>query len=107
MARPRNSRDLVPRNTAARKQAEHHAQGGVLPLDVMLHSMRRSWEIAQTAASEGKEDRETEYLALAVKHASEAAPYCHAKLASVAVKGDADSPLQVIIRRLTDASNAV
>ena len=100
MARPKGVKELVPRNTEGRRQADRAAQTGIVPLDVMLHSMRRSWTIAQQAALEGNEDRETEYLCLAVKHAIEAAPYCHPKLASVAVKGDADSPITVVIRRL-------
>ncbi len=100
MAKTKGAKDLTLRSTAARRQADRAAQTGIVPLDVMLHSMRRSWTIAQRAALEGNEDRELAYLALAVKHAIEAAPYCHPKLASVAVKGDADSPLTIVIRRL-------
>ncbi len=101
MSKTKGSKDLAPRDTLAKRTAEAAVQGGVTPLDIMLHTMRRSWAIAQRAALEGNEAREMEYLSLAVEHAVVAAPYCHPRLASVAVKGDSDTPLQIVIRRLT------
>ena len=71
-----------------------------MPLEVTLHAMRRAWGIAHEFAEAGNTEREMDYLALAVKHAVEAAPFCHPKLASVALKNDEDAPLQVIIRRI-------
>jgi hypothetical protein len=81
MARPKGSRDKAPRLTAARKQAEVAAAEGITPLEVMLRVMRERWE---TQDKDG-----------ALAAAEKAAPYLHAKLASVdsTVKGADGGPV--------------
>lgn len=70
-------------NQEARQKA---AEGGLMPLDYMLDILRNE--------DLSLEDR--------MDAAKAAAPYVHAKLASVEHKGDGGGPLQVIIRRFSD-----
>lgn len=69
-------------NQAARQQA---AEGGIMPLDYMLQILR-------------DEDRDT---AERMDAAKAAAPYVHAKLASVEHTGEGGGALQVVIQRFT------
>lgn len=73
-------------NEEARKQA---AAGGLMPLDFMLSVLR----------DEGN-DNETRMDA-----AKAAAPYVHAKLASVEHKGDGGGPLVLEIVRFADKAS--
>ncbi len=73
-------------NEAARKQA---AEGGLMPLDYMLQILR----------DEDKPDDER------FEAAKAAAPYVHAKLASVEHKGEDGGPLQVIVKKFTLAGD--
>ena len=57
---------------------------GIEPLEVMMHTMRQAWQ---------QEDYET-----AITIAEKAAPYRHPKLASVQHSGDADNPLETVMR---------
>jgi len=68
-------------NKEAREKA---ADGGISPLDYMLDVLRD--ENMETSAR--------------MDAAKAAAPYVHARLASVEHKGEGGGPLQVIIQRL-------
>jgi hypothetical protein len=72
----------------ARALLDGAAEGGELPLDYLLSVMR-----------DVKRDVQTR-----VDAAKAAAPFCHARLATTTLKGDADSggPIQVIIQRFAD-----
>lgn len=73
-------------NEHARKQA---AEGGLMPLDYMLQILR----------NEEKPDDER------FEAAKAAAPYVHAKLASVEHKGDGGGPLVLEIVRFADKAS--
>jgi hypothetical protein len=66
-------------NEAARKQA---AEGGLMPLDYMLSILRD-----ENASQPDRMDA-----------AKAAAPYVHAKLASVEHKGDGGGPVELVTR---------
>ena len=68
-------------NEACRREA---ARTGKMPLDVMLECMRK-------ADAEGREDD-------AAKYAQMAAPYLHAKLATVQHSGAQESPVELVVR---------
>ena len=70
-------------NEEARKAA---AEGGILPLDYMLKILRD----------------ENQDAAIRMDAAKAAAPYVHAKLASVEHSGKDGGPLQVLITRFAD-----
>jgi hypothetical protein len=59
--------------------------GGVLPLEVLVHSMRSYWKRFQTSHDE--KDR-----AMACAIAEKAAPYFHARLASIEHSGEVSIP---------------
>jgi hypothetical protein len=73
-------------NEEARKEA---LASGISPLDYMLSILRD----------------DTAEQAVRMDAAKAAAPYVHAKLASVEHKGDADSPLQLIVKQYTLADH--
>lgn len=73
-------------NEQARKQA---AEGGLMPLDYML-SILRDEDMAPDARMDA---------------AKAAAPYVHAKLASVEHKGEDGGPLQIIVKRFSIAGD--
>ncbi len=90
-ARPNAGRKKgVPNKTTVerlqRRQAliEKAEAEGILPLELMLATMRKSWEAGN----------ETE----AFRQAVECAPYCHAKLSTTKVSGDPDAPVQTVTR---------
>lgn len=69
--------------TAIRKEMQSKAlSGGISPLDYMLQILR-----------DEKQKQEARFAA-----AKEAAPYCHNRLASVEHTGNAESPLEAIMR---------
>ncbi len=71
------------------KAREEALSDGISPLDYMLGVLRDD-----TKSQEARMDA-----------AKAAAPYVHAKLASVEHKGDADSPLQLIVKQYTLADH--
>ncbi|QIG75000.1 hypothetical protein EVC14_002 [Rhizobium phage RHph_I3_18] len=73
-------------NEEARAKA---AEGGLMPLDYMLTVLRD----------------EEQPMAARMDAAKAAAPYVHAKLASVEHKGDGGGPLQVIVKQFTIAGD--
>lgn len=73
-------------NQEARKKA---AEGGIMPLDYMLEVLR----------NEGMEP------SARMDAAKAAAPYVHARLASVEHKGEDGGPLQVIVKQFVLADN--
>lgn len=73
-------------NEQARKQA---AEGGLMPLDYMLSILRD-----ENMAPDARMDA-----------AKAAAPYVHAKLASVEHKGEDGGPLQIIVKRFSIAGD--
>lgn len=73
-------------NDLARRKA---AEGGIMPLDYMLDVLRD----------------EEQPMAARMDAAKAAAPYVHAKLASVEHKGDGGGPLQVIVKQFTIAGD--
>jgi hypothetical protein len=73
-------------NEAARAAA---AEGGLMPLDFMLQVLRD-----ETNTTEDRMDA-----------AKAAAPYVHAKLASVEHKGEDGGPLQIIVKRFSIAGD--
>lgn len=75
------------KRTAA--QAEAVEASGLTPLDFMLTVLRDE--------NQTKEDR--------MWAAEKAAPYVHAKLASVEHKGEDGGPLQIIVKRFTIAGD--
>ena len=66
--------------------------GKLLPLEVLILSMRSLWERAHNVRDPETAD---ELMMRCVAVADKAAPYLHAKLATTTVKGDADNPLVV------------
>jgi hypothetical protein len=68
------------------------ADGRLLPLEVLILSMRSLWERAHNV---GNPETADELMMRCVAVADKAAPYLHAKLATTTVKGDADNPLVV------------
>ena len=102
--RPPGSKDRGQRQTAAVKQARRAAASGeVMPLDVMLFAMRAGWKAAQ--AEDLPETRRFDLLRDVQQFARDAAPYCHAKLASVTHKGDEAAPLAFVIYGEREAEN--
>lgn len=79
-------RKLGGANKLDQEARQRAAEGGLMPLDYMLDVLR----------NEGLslEDR--------MDAAKAAAPYVHAKLASVEHKGDGGGPLQVVITRFSE-----
>lgn len=73
-------------NEEARRQA---AEGGLMPLDYML-SILRDEDMPPDARMDA---------------AKAAAPYVHAKLASVEHKGEDGGPLQIIVKRFSIAGD--
>ena len=71
------------RTQAVLAKAEEY---GISPLDVMLSTMRDAWD---TAAKVSDPLEKLNAKAIAVQAAKEAAPYVHARLASVESKVDA------------------
>jgi hypothetical protein len=69
-------------NQEARQKA---AEGGIMPLDYMLTVLRDEEMDASTRMDAAKA----------------AAPYVHAKLASVEHKGEDGGPLQIIVKRFS------
>ena len=76
----------------------------ISPVEVMLNDMKFRYDLAQEALTEheiesDEEIRATwmnkakEESAAAVEAAAKVAPYIHAKLQSVTLKGDKDAPL--------------
>jgi len=100
MARPLGSKDLVPRASAARCRAEFASKDGVLPLDVMLTTMRRSFAIAQRHEMNGDETRAFEYHKLVLACAVQAAPYRHSRMQPKTDPLDADRKMEITIRRV-------
>ena len=83
---PGSGRQAGTRNKRTQAVLEKAEEYGISPLDVMLSTMRDAWESA------GKLTDPLEKLsakAIAVQAAKEAAPYVHARLASVESKVDA------------------
>lgn len=78
-----------------REIADKAAEQGITPLEVMLNAMR---EHALAADAEAGADR-LKLMAQAATLAKDAAPYIHARLATVEHKGSADQPLQIIVQR--------
>jgi hypothetical protein len=94
--RPVGIKETKPRNTASRKQAENAAAQGITPLDILLVTMRETWDQAQQHLALAAEmDRPDLVLsekskaiplrAYACQLAEKAAPYCHARLASTTI----------------------
>jgi hypothetical protein len=75
--------------TKTREIADKAAAEGLTPLDYMLKLLRDE--------DQPKEDR--------MWAAEKAAPYVHAKLASVEHKGEDGGPLQIIVKRFSIASD--
>jgi hypothetical protein len=73
----------------SREASEAALSGGETPAEYMLRVMR------DPTVDHDRRD----------KMAVAAAPYVHAKLASVEHKGDADSPLTLIVKQFTIADN--
>lgn len=78
----------------------------ITPLDVMLTGMKLHYDESRTAqasaeaAGTKKESAELRKLAkteiaASMSYAKELAPYLHAKLQSVTLKGDAENPLEI------------
>jgi hypothetical protein len=67
--------------------AEELGAEGITPLEVLVNSMRMAWSLA------AEEDPKGDHRAMAISCAEKAAPYMHAKIATVTVGGQADNPL--------------
>ncbi|WP_428375379.1 hypothetical protein [Lichenicoccus sp.] len=91
MPKAARAKELRPRRTAGRILAAAAVDGGVTPVAVMLHAMRRSWGIAQRYRRLGDELAEMAYTGLAAKHAAAVAPYCHSRLTTT-VAADPEMP---------------
>jgi hypothetical protein len=57
--------------------------GGIMPLDIMLNVMRRSYNRALKAEKSGDEGGANEFFAVAQEQATAAAPYLHPRLKSI------------------------
>jgi len=84
----------VPNHANQNRQAKA-AQEGILPLDVLLGTMRFHHEIARQALEAKPPDLVSALKALkaACEPAKDAAPYIHPRLASTEVKGDPEKPI--------------
>lgn len=87
----------------------------VSPLEVMLVGMKFHFDEGQEAmkASQSTQDQEMAHnykmtakaeLAASMSYAEKVAPYIHAKLQSVTLKGDKENPLEVALG-LSDADS--
>lgn len=85
-ARKGAGRPLGTANAKTREIADKAAKEGVTPLEYMLEVMRNA----------------THDLPVRLDAAKSAAPYIHAKLQSVTLRGDKESPLEVALG-LSDA----
>jgi len=72
--------------------------GEILPLAVMVKTMRGLWAVARRPDGTLDMDKAKEACGIAYQ----AAPYMHAKLSNTTVKGDADSPLTIQVIRFAD-----
>lgn len=111
-------------NTAAKRQITARLMDQVQkmqisPLEVMLNTMKLHYDQGQTALKEqevAKDKDQRDFLMRVAKAemnasssvAEKVAPYIHAKLQAVTLKGDKENPLEfgVNLRGLTDAELA-
>lgn len=75
----------------SRAIADKMADGGVMPLEIIVTAMREDWDKYRDLESEAKKDADKLPVALAYRKsalqaASDAAPYLHPKLAPVDAK---------------------
>lgn len=99
--RPKGSKDLALRQTAARKMAAMAAAEGITPLDVLLRTMRAAWAEAERVEADGGSSELVGRLrAEASLAAFRAAPYVHPKLVAVAHR-KAPAPSRVDVSVLT------
>lgn len=95
-ARPGERRGGRKKGSQNKRTAEKYAlieQGGAMPLDIMLGAARAAWSEAQGEG--GVVDLLKAKLAADI--AKDAAPYVHARLASIEHKGPDDGPIQIIL----------
>ena len=101
---------VTKRTLAMRAVADEALKSGCTPLDVLLNNMRYYYDkikIAEKILDDAIENKETPSVMItaltklcdfrnqAGHFAVEAAPYVHAKLATVTVAGDKDNPLEI------------
>lgn len=86
--------------TKTREIADKAAKEGITPLEVMLNAMREH-ALAADKAPKASEAR-LKLMTAASAIAKDAAPYIHARLATIEHKGNADMPLQIIVQKFSE-----
>ena len=101
--RPRRQTTLV-----SRRRADQYARDGkVLPVDVMMGTMRALWDEATLHPADAKGRRKArkphELVHSTMKEANEiakdVAPYMHPKLSSTEVGGPNGGPMELLVKR--------
>lgn len=98
-ARPGAGRKKGAATHKTREYADKAAAEGVLPLQVMVESMRRAWE---RAVAETDLEKKKELYREAASFAHDAAPYMHPKMQPVDGRGSTDLNINIIIQKLGD-----
>ena len=107
-ARPGSGRPKGATTLVSRRRADMYARdGGVLPVDVMMGTMRRLWDDAHLGGYrlDGKrrklKDHEIDRAKMreANEVAKDAAPYIHHKLAAMEHTGKDGGSIEVLVKR--------
>lgn len=115
-ARQGAGRPRLPSTVAIRRRAEQYSKdGGVLPIDVMMGTMRALWADATTKEPDKRGKRKAlkphEYVRHTLKEAHEAAkdaaPYIHPKLATIETTGANGGPMEVLVKRAQTSLQAL
>lgn len=74
-----------PTRSAVRSRAvaDRMADEGIMPLEILVTTMREEWSAFRTAQDEKDEERAKKHRATAVAMANDAAPFLHPKLAPI------------------------
>lgn len=115
-ARAGAGRPLGARTFMTQKKADRYARdGGTLPIDVMMGTMRTLWDDAMLHDADSKGRRKIrkphEYIRATMKEAHEiakdAAPYIHAKLATMEMTGKNGGPMEMLVKRAATSLQAL
>lgn len=109
-ARAGAGRPLGARTYQLQRRADQYAKdGGVLPVDVMVGTMRALWDDATLGEVDAKgrrrilkaHQRDRRIMKEAHEIAKDLAPYLHPKLSAMEVGGPGGGPLELLVKRAT------
>ena len=84
-------------NKDRRKAIAKAERGGIMPLALMLETMRTAWAKGQALTAENKDLEANDYFKAAHERARDAAPYLHPRLQSITQKDE-----RLDLSKLTD-----